>query len=245
MNPFIKPTKQLSIFTTAGYPKLESLKTQIEQFENNHIDFIEVGIPFSDPMADGPIIQNTSEIALKNGMNMDLIFQQLKEINTTIPIVLMGYLNPVITFGLENFLRNCQAINIRTVILPDLSLEIYERYHKEVFKLHDVSPVFLVTPATEQSRIIRIAEACKESFVYLVSSNSTTGSSLQEVTNNDAIYKEIKSLCGKTPLFIGFGIKTKSDVKRIQQSSDGAIIGSAYLEAVKKNKALDFLQKLR
>jgi tryptophan synthase alpha chain len=196
-------------------------------------------------MADGPTIQNTSEIALKNGMNMDLIFQQLKEINTTIPIVLMGYLNPVITFGLENFLSKCQETNIRTVILPDLSLEIYERYHKKMFELYSVYPVFLVTPKTEPSRITRISEACKESFVYLVSSNSTTGTKLTENVNNYAIYKGFKSLCGKTPLFIGFGIKTKADVIRIQQSSDGAIIGSAYLEAVKNEKALDFLQKLR
>ena len=245
MNPFIKSTKQLSIFTTAGYPKLESLKVQIEQFVNNHIDFIEVGIPFSDPMADGPTIQKTSEIALRNGMNMDLIFQQLKEINTAIPVVLMGYLNPVMTFGLEKFLKNCQELNVRTVILPDLSLEIYERYHKEIFLLHGVHPVFLVTPKTDHDRIVRIAEACAESFVYLVSSNATTGSNLKQDEKNDDVYKEIKTLCGSTPLFIGFGIKTKSDIVRIQQSSDGAIIGSAYLEAVAKNKAVAFLRNLR
>ena len=159
MNPFIKSSKQLSIFTTAGYPNLNSLISQIAQFEDNDIDFIEVGIPFSDPMADGPIIQNTSDIALRNGMNMDLIFQQLAAINTSIPLVLMGYLNPVMTFGLNKFLGKCHSLNIRTVILPDLSLEIYERYHKSTFERYNVHPVFLITPSTDHSRVIQIAKA--------------------------------------------------------------------------------------
>lgn len=244
MNPLKKETKQLSIFTTAGYPELNSLKEQITLFEKSNIDFIEVGIPFSDPMADGPTIQKTSERALSNGMNMDLIFDQLEEISTDIPVVLMGYLNPVMTFGLEKFLQKCKRLNIRSVILPDLSLEIYERFHKALFESYNVYPVFIVTPKTSKERIIRIAKACENSFVYLVSSNATTGANI-ELQDNSKRYVEIKSICGNTPLFIGFGIKTKADVQRIQQSVDGAIIGSAFLESVTRKEEAKFLEEIQ
>jgi len=245
MNPFKKETKQLSIFTTAGHPKINSLKEQIASFEQHSIDFIEVGIPFSDPMADGPVIQRTSEIALHNGMNLDILFSQLQEISTKIPIVLMGYFNPVLSFGLERFLLRCTQLNIKAVILPDLSLEIYERFYKSIFESFEVYPVFMITPQTATDRIQRIASACSNSFVYLVSSNATTGTRLESSNNQDEVYRKIKHLCGETPLFIGFGIKTKIDVQRIQESVDGAIIGSAYLESVAKGKGSKFLTQIK
>ena len=162
--PFRKKTKQLSVFTTAGYPKLDSLKGQINTFEKYNIDFIEVGIPFSDPIADGPVIQNTSSIAIKNGMNLNIIFKQLKEIRTSIPIVLMGYLNPVMNFGIENFLKQCAECNIASVILPDLSLEIYQRDYQLLFEEYNLSPVFLITPKTDENRILKIAQLCKSQY---------------------------------------------------------------------------------
>ncbi len=244
MNPFKKETKQLSLFTTAGYPELNSLKKHISLFEKNNIDFVEVGIPFSDPIADGAIIQKTSEKALANGMNIDLIFNQLEEIRTDIPIVLMGYLNPVMTFGLDRFLEKCKHLNIRSVIIPDLSLEIYEKFHKTMFESYQVYPVFIITPKTPNSRIIKIAESCVNSFVYLVSSNATTGANI-ELRENNKRYAEIKSICTNTPVFIGFGIKTKLDVQRIQQSVDGAIIGSAFLASVTRNEAAKFLEEIQ
>lgn len=244
MNPFIKPSKQLSIFVTAGYPNVDSLKEQIPFLEQSQVDFIEVGIPFSDPMADGPTIQETSAIALENGMNLKLIFEQLKQIKSKVPIVLMGYLNPVLKYGIEQFLQDCKSTGVASVILPDMSLEIYERFYSELFCNYEIYPSFLITPQTSEERVIHIAETCKNSFVYLVSSNATTGSETMSVDKSQT-YNRMKNLCGSTPLFIGFGIKSKADVQRIQSASDGAIIGSAYLKALSKNEEVRFLDSLR
>ena len=244
LNPFRKETKQLSVFTTAGYPQLDSLKEQIKTFEKYKIDFIEVGIPFSDPIADGPVIQNTSSIAIKNGMNLNIIFKQLKEIRTSIPIVLMGYLNPVMNFGIENFLKQCAECNIASVILPDLSLEIYQRDYQLLFEEYNLSPVFLITPKTDENRILKIAQLCKDSFVYLVSDNATTGKTMNPISKRAESFKRIKELCSETPLMVGFGIKSKDDVEQIQKVVDGAIIGSAYLKTVGTNTEEQFLQGL-
>ncbi|MFT6503656.1 MAG: tryptophan synthase alpha chain [Crocinitomicaceae bacterium] len=243
MNPFKKVPKQLSIFVTAGYPKLNSLKEQIPFLEKSGVDFIEVGIPFSDPMADGPTIQESSAIALRNGMNLELLFEQLAEIEFKLPLVLMGYFNPILKYGVERFLKDCQSTGITSVILPDMSLEIYEHFYIESFQKYGVHPSFLITPTTEQKRVERIAKACKTSFVYLVSSNSTTGSETKMVDQSEA-YQKMKTLCKDTPLFVGFGIKTREDVLRIQKSVDGAIIGSAYLEALRLNQEVEYLKSI-
>ena len=145
MNPFLKKSKQLSIFLTAGFPFIDSLTSQLQVLESYQIDFIEVGIPFSDPLADGPIIQNTSQVALKNGMNLDILFKQLAKRSTKIPLVLMGYINPIISFGLEKFLNICKSVNISAVIIPDMSLEIYDRFYSVYFEKNSVSPCFLIT----------------------------------------------------------------------------------------------------
>ena len=228
---------------TAGYPDLESLKTQIPFLQESSIDFIEVGIPFSDPMADGPVIQESSAIALNNGMNLELIFQQLNQIESKVPIVLMGYLNPILKFGVERFLENCKSTGIASVILPDLSLEIYERFYLDIFNSYGIFPSFLITPTTDPERVRRIAEVCKNSFVYLVSSNATTGSQSIKIDKNK-IFSLMKKLCGSTPLFVGFGIKSKEDVEKVQLATDGAIIGSAYLQALSKNEEVKFLTEI-
>ena len=161
MNPFLKKSKQLSIFLTAGYPFIDSLKGQLQVLESYQIDFIEVGIPFSDPLADGPIIQNTSQVALQNGMNLDLIFKQLAKRSTKIPLVLMGYINPIISFGLEKFLKICKRVNISAVIIPDMSLEIYDRFYSVYFEKNSVSPCFLITLKTPKDRIRKMCERSK------------------------------------------------------------------------------------
>ena len=240
MNPFIKKHKQRSIFVTAGYPKIDSLAGQISLLEKYNIDFIEVGIPFSDPLADGPAIQQTSEIAINNGMNLPLLFEQLKSIETKTPLVLMGYLNPVLNFGIEKFVLSCKDCGIASVILPDMSLEIYERFYQSVFEKYELGVSFLITPHTEISRIQKIAKQCKNSFVYLVSSNSTTGTGAKLDLNNERL-KSIYDLMEGTPLMIGFGIKTKADIENVHQFSDGAIIGSAYLKALEGGKEEEFL----
>lgn len=243
MNPFIKSHKQKSIFVTAGYPKIDSLAGQISLLEKHNIDFIEVGIPFSDPLADGTTIQQTSEIAINNGMNLPLLFKQLRSVETKTPLVLMGYLNPVLNFGIEKFVLSCKDCGIASVILPDMSLEIYERFYQSIFEQNELSVSFLITPHTEVSRIQKIAKQCKNSFVYLISSNSTTGAGAKLELNDEKI-ESIYALMKGTPLMIGFGIKTKSDIENVHQFADGAIIGSAYLKALEYGKEEEFLSML-
>lgn len=247
MNRFKKDNKkQLSIFVTAGYPTRDSLVSQLRFLQAKQIDFIEVGIPFSDPMADGPTIQETSEIALKNGMNVELLLQQLESCSSeiTTPLVLMGYLNPVLQFGLEAFLKRCADLNIASLILPDLSLEMYERKYKALFEKHKVPLTFLVTPNTPNERVLQIAETCKNSFVYLVGQNGTTGMTLNVSANQTIRYSEMKQLCGNTPLFMGFGITNKTQKDAAFAVCDGAIIGTAYLKALAKNETEQFIHSL-
>jgi tryptophan synthase alpha chain len=244
MNPFQKETKQLSIFLTAGYPQLNSLNEQLNLLESKGVDFVEVGIPFSDPMADGPTIQQTSDVALKNGMNLELVFAQLRERTSTLPIVLMGYLNPVLSYGIERFLKACNEVGVRSVILPDMSLEIYHRFYRDQFERYEVFPCFLITPTSSPDLIRRISQACANSFVYLASSNATTGGVSSFAPEQAKNYARIREICGETPLFIGFGIDSKEKVEFVQSVCDGAIIGSAYLKAVERNEAKEFLVEL-
>lgn len=245
MNSFRSSNKQLSLFTTAGYPQLDSLNEQLSIMEAAGIDFVEVGIPFSDPLADGPVIQETSKIALENGMNVSLLFDQLSQRTSRIPVVLMGYLNPVLSFGMKRFLEHCRRCEIRTVILPDLSMEIYQRDYQLMFEDHDVSPAFLVTPLSTNERIELAAKLPNNSFVYLVSGNVTTGAHSSALAANDIRYQEVRALCGSTPVFIGFGIRTKEDVVTVHKNADGAIIGSAFLEALSRGEQTLFLSSIR
>ncbi len=246
MNPFKKQNKQLSIFITAGYPTLESTTQQILTLQEQGIDFIEVGIPFSDPMADGPVIQETSSIALQNGMQLDLLFDQLFSIKESvkIPLVIMGYLNPVLQFGIEKFLSKCKELEIASVILPDMSLELYERFYQSNFKKYGISVSFLITPTTSDERIERIANVSQNSFVYLVSQTSITGGTSAINSEMNERYKEIKKICKETPVMLGFGINTKADVLKAHQNCDGAIIGSAYLKALKNGSETKFIGEL-
>lgn len=243
MNPFKKSTKQKSIFITAGYPKIDSLASQVKLLDDHSIDFIEVGIPFSDPLADGPVIQNTSEVAIKNGMNLPLIFSQLESIQTKTPLVLMGYLNPVMNYGVEKFAMACKKNDIASIILPDMSVEIYERFYQSIFEKHSVSISFLITPETEMGRVLKIAKHCEKSFVYLVSSNSTTGAN-SKLSFDTVKINSIREALGETPLMIGFGIKTIVDIDKVHQIADGAIIGSAYLKALAIGEEQLFLESL-
>ena len=234
MNKFKKDKKQLSILITAGFPELNSTGKQILDLQTKGVDFIEVGIPFSDPMADGPIIQQSSEIALKNGMTLDILFEQLEETKDEVqtPLVLMGYLNPVLAFGLEKFLIACQKVNVSTVIIPDLSFEIYQRFYQSTFEKHGVSLVFLITPETNEERIRQIETVSQNSFVYLVSSTKITGSKFEITDELESKYQKIRSILNNTPLMMGFGISNLTDAKKAQEYCDGAIIGSAYIKSI-------------
>jgi len=241
MNKFIKKNKQLSIFITAGFPNLDSTTKEILSLQKKGVDFLEVGIPFSDPMADGPIIQKSSEIALKNGMNLDILFNQLASIKdeVKIPLVLMGYFNPILKYDIRKFLQRCKEIGVRSTIIPDLSLEIYERFYKEMFDEFSVSMIFLVTPDTELKRVEQIVEISKDSFVYLVSSSKITGQGFVVNEETQLKYKKIKEACKGVPLMLGFGISSKKDIIQAHQFCDGAIIGSAYIKSIMEEKEFD------
>ena len=245
-NPFKKDKKQISIFVTAGYPELDSLVPQLLQLQELGVDFAEVGIPFSDPMADGPVIQETSTVALQNGMKLELMLLQLEAAKDAIhiPLVLMGYLNPVLQFGLDAFLSRCQKLGIASLILPDLSLELYQTKYKAAFEKYGVPVTFLITPLTTDGRVLQTAEACANSFVYLVGQNSITGQGYAISSALSTRYAELKSLCGDTPLFIGFGIDSKTKKEKAFESVDGVIVGTAYLKAVKNGEEDEFLRGL-
>jgi tryptophan synthase alpha chain len=236
--------KKLSLFTTAGYPHIDSLPAHLELFERKGVDFVEVGIPFSDPLADGPTIQDSSTVALKNGMHLGLIFEQLKARKSRIPILLMGYINPVLQFGLDKFLQNAVEVGANGFVLPDLSVELYEERYQTVFDKYGIPICFLVTPSTRNERIIKAAQHSRNGFVYLVSSNSTTGNESSQTADLQARYKEIKTLCGTTSVMIGFGIKDKASFLAKTKNVDGGIIGSAFIKAAGEGKAEEFLNAL-
>jgi len=220
----------LSVFFTAGFPEIESTKEILGILNTTKVDFIEIGIPFSDPLADGPVIQHSSTIALNNGMTLELLFDQLKAVKAEVtkPYLLMGYLNSLLACGIEAFYRKCSEGGVHHIIIPDLPVNEYLEEHKLIADKYDVSPVFLITPSTSEARIKEIDKISK-AFIYLVSGNTTTGndSSIQ----TEAI-KKIQSLNLKNPLIIGFGIKNKVDYSAACKLGNGAIIGSAFINMI-------------
>jgi len=227
--------KILSIYATAGFPQLIDTLQVLKELENAGVDLIEIGMPFSDPLADGPTIQESSTKALMNGMTTELLFEQLKEVRNhlSIPLILMGYFNPVLQFGVEKFLKKAAEIGIDGVILPDLPLEVYEREYKDLFEAYGLSMIFLITPQTPESRIRQIEQA-STSFIYMVSTSSTTGA--QEGFNQESMkyFKRIEAMNLKVPTVVGFGISTASSYHQATSHSKGAIIGSAFIKALSK-----------
>jgi tryptophan synthase alpha chain len=243
---FKKEKKQTSIFITAGFPKVDSLQEQILFLQAKGIDFIEVGIPFSDPMADGEKIQETSNCAIANGMTVTLMFEQLKSFKdeVKIPLVIMTYFNPILNFGLDLFLKKCCEVGIFNVIIPDISLECYERNYKNQFEKSGINLCFLVTPNSNNERIKKMASYSKNGFLYLVSQNAITGENKESSDKLTERYSEIKTLCAETPMMIGFGIKNREDLQRAQHYSDGGIIGTAYLNALSDAREEEFIDGL-
>lgn len=245
MNPFKKEKKQLSIFITAGFPTLESTADQLLSLQKSCVDFIELGIPFSDPMADGPVIQESSSVALNNGMQLNLLFEQLEAIKDqlTIPIVLMGYFNPILQYGLQRFIQKSESCNIKGFIIPDLSFEIAQANYADHFNENSIPLIYLITPTTSNDRIEKIAQHSTKGFIYLVTSNSTTGQN-KAVTLDQNRLKEIKEITQEVPLFLGFGIKNKQDVENAQHIADGAIIGSEYIRKVNEKSEKEYIASL-
>ncbi len=233
-----KKENLLSIYFSSGFPNLEDTTTIIETLSETGVDFIEVGIPFSDPLADGPTIQKSSMIALENGMNLKLLFEQLFSISDSnkTPLIMMGYWNSVLQYGVENFLKSCVKANISGAILPDLPLEIYQSKYKSLFEKYQIPMVFLITPQTSEERIREI-DKLSNAFIYAVSSSSTTGNKTG-IESAESYLIRIKSYQLNNSIITGFNIKNRADYQFACQFTNGVVIGSAFINAIQKNGSL-------
>jgi tryptophan synthase alpha chain len=233
LNQLFNTKKQdlLSIYFTAGYPALNTTVDIAGALEKAGADFLEVGFPYSDPVADGPTIQASSQQALENGMTLNVLFEELKELRkrVTIPIIMMGYCNPMVQYGVERFCQTAAEVGVDGVIVPDLPMYEYENLYKDTFAKYGLSNIFLVTPQTSEERIRKI-DALSNSFIYLLSSSSITGGSLNVSDNIEAYYNRVKAMQLKNPLIIGFGISNKATFTKACQYANGAIVGSAFVK---------------
>lgn len=228
--------KLLSIYFTAGYPNLTDTVTILKELEKSGVDMVEIGLPFSDPLADGPTIQASSTAALNNGMTTEILFEQLKDVreSISIPLILMGYFNPILQYGVESFCQKCQKIGIDGLILPDLPLDVYQEEYEETFKKYGLINVFLITPQTSDKRIKQIDEA-SDGFIYMVSSASTTGAKSGFGEEQESYFDRIANMNLKNPQVVGFGISNTDTFMAATKKAKGAIIGSAFIKHLTKN----------
>lgn len=228
--------KLLSIYFTAGYPNLNDTIQIISELEKSGVDMIEIGLPFSDPLADGPTIQASSTQALQNGMTTELLFQQLANIRETvqIPLLIMGYFNPMLQFGMEKFCQKCQEVGIDGLIIPDLPMEIFETEYLELFEQYGLKNIFLITPQTSKERILKI-DSLSSSFIYMVSSSSVTGNQSGFSEIQEQYFERMASLNLKNPQIVGFGISDKTTFQQATKHQKGAIIGSNFIHYITNN----------
>lgn len=241
----------LSIYFTAGYPELEATVTIIEACERSGVDLVEIGIPFSDPVADGPTIQKSNKIALDNGMSVQRMFEQLENIRNkiTIPIIIMTYLNPVYRYSVKKFCAQCSKIGIDGLIIPDLPLDEFEEHYLTFFDKYELKHVFLVTPETSEERVREI-DRLSSGFIYLVSSSATTGAQTGVLDYRHDYFQRINKLDLNNPKMIGFGISDRQSFDLACKYASGAIIGSAFIEAIGRKGNLssnveEFINKMK
>lgn len=227
----------LSIYFCAGYPTLEGTVETIKTLEKNGVQMIEIGIPFSDPMADGPVIQEAATKALRNGMKLRLLFEQLKDIRreVKIPLILMGYLNPIMRYGFEKFCQSCKACGIDGMIIPDLSFKDYMENYKETAEKYDLKVIMLITPETSEERI-RLIDEHTDGFIYMVSSAAITGAQKDFNEQKQVYFKRIEAMNLRNPRMIGFGISNKQTFNAACAYAAGAIIGSKFVALLGKEK---------
>ncbi|MDQ0594754.1 tryptophan synthase alpha chain [Chryseobacterium ginsenosidimutans] len=242
--------KKLNIYFTAGIPQLEDTADIIKLIQDSGADMMEIGMPYSDPVADGPVIQKAHELALQNGMTIEKLFSQLKTIKNElkIPVILMGYINPVLSFGFENFCKECSESGVSGLIIPDLPPIEFEKYYREILEKYNLNFTFLITPETSDERILYL-DSLSSGFLYAVSSSSTTGNK-SSVLKNEAYLEKIASLPLKNPVMIGFGIKSKQDFENVTEKADGGIIGTAFVHILLQDrnwqkKAIDFIHSIK
>ena len=245
IDSLFKQKKQsvLNVYCTAGFPQLNSMVEVLSSLQENGADIIEIGMPYSDPLADGPVIQQSNMVALENGMSIPVLFEQLKNIRSTIhlPIILMGYMNPILQFGLKNFCEAAAAVGVDGVILPDLPMYEFENDYQPLFDEHGLKFIFLVTPETGEERIRKIDSLCS-GFLYAVSSSSTTGNN-KAIADQSTYFKRLNEMQLNNPILVGFGIKDKETFQSACQYTNGAIIGSAYIKALEGSKNIQLSTK--
>ena len=233
LNELFERKKQsiLSIYFTAGYPNLNSTVDIAEALEKAGADFLEIGFPYSDPVADGPVIQQSSQTALDNGMTLSILFDQLKDLRkrVSIPVLLMGYVNPVLQFGVERFCQKAHEVGVDGVIVPDLPMYEYEELYRDCFVQHKLSNVFLVTPQTSEERIRKIDDLTN-GFIYLLSTSATTGKNLSVSADVESYFARIRDMKLAKPTMIGFGISDDKSFGKACEYANGAIVGSAFVK---------------
>lgn len=227
--------KKLGIYFTAGYPQLDSTGEILKGLTESGVDFIEIGVPFSDPLADGPVIQESSKKALENGISLKKIFEQVGEFVKEHPkhprLLLMGYLNTFLSYGIEAALSQAASMGIEGFILPDLPQEYYQKHYKELFEKYGIKPVFFISPSTTTKRMQEVV-AEEQAFIYVLSRSATTGRDFSEKGIDLSYFERIKALQTSTERFLGFGISTREDMEKYEDYVDGFIIGSAFVKAL-------------
>jgi tryptophan synthase alpha chain len=228
--------KLLSIYFTAGYPSLHDTAGVIKDLEKSGVDMIEIGLPFSDPLADGPTIQESSTQALENGMTSELLFEQIGDIRETVsvPLIIMGYLNPMMQYGIEAFCSKCQEVGIDGLIIPDMPVDVYHEQYQAIFEKHGLINVFLITPQTSEERI-RFIDSISNGFIYMVSSAGTTGAKNSFGNTQETYFDRIGEMELKNPQIVGFGISNHETFTQATSKAKGAIIGSAFIKHLTKN----------
>jgi len=228
--------KLLSIYFTAGFPNLNDTADIIIKLQESGVDMIEIGLPFSDPLADGPTIQDSSMSAINNGMNTDILFNQLKDIRdrVSIPLIIMGYFNPILQYGVEKFCKKCKEIGIDGLIIPDLPIDYYLENYKSIFEQNKLYNMFLIAPQTSDERIRKI-DSISKGFIYMVSSSSITGSKNSFSSEQINYFERIEKMNLNTPRIIGFGVGNKETFNATVNYSKGAIIGSAFIKNLHEN----------
>ena len=231
-----KPNNILSVFYTAGFPQPDDTVWIAQNLEAAGADIIEIGIPFSDPIADGPVIQDSNKIALGNGMNLKKLLDQVKEIRKSVklPVILMGYLNPVMQYGVERFCKEASAAGVDGLILPDMPMDVYQYEYKKIFESNGLSNTFLISPTTSEDRIRKI-DAATEGFIYAVSASSTTGAKGDFSEEQEDYFKKLQEMQLKNPFLIGFGISDHQTFSKACAYGSGAIVGSAFISMLKRS----------
>lgn len=244
-----KKNNVLNVYCTAGYPKLNSTLTVMKALQSNGADLIELGMPYSDPLADGPVIQASSSVALHNGMTISTLFEQLKDFrkDVSIPVILMGYLNPLLQYGFEKFCAKAAESGVDGLIIPDIPMYEYENEYRKIIEKYGLNFIFLITPETSEERIRKL-DSLSTGFLYAVSSSSITGSD-KDFSPVETYLHKLKEMNLKNPVLVGFGIKDKTTFDAACKYANGAIIGTAYIKALDgvdsvEEKTKQFLEQI-